>query len=135
MAGLFDLGGLVGGHRANAFESPIQHRTSACGVLSVIAMFRQLSFCGVSDCFQVGGPTSILILGVRSKTHLLVLVQEELSHQNGDEALVLVEHGQGYLVRQELAAGRYPRALLARPFGTSREALSEIFRGAPFPFP
>ena len=61
--------------------------------------------------FQVGASTLILVLGSRSKTHLLVLVHEERSHQNGGEALVLVEQGQGYLVRQELAAGRCPRAL------------------------
>ena len=61
---------------------------------------------------QIGESTLILILGSRSKTHLLVLVHEELSHQNGDEALVAAEHGQGYLVRQELAADRCPRAPL-----------------------
>jgi hypothetical protein len=74
-----------------------------------MGIFRQLSFYAVR---RLGESTLILILGSRSKTHLLVLVHEELSHQNGDEALVAAEHGQGYLVRQELAADRYPRAPL-----------------------
>jgi hypothetical protein len=34
MASLFDLDGLVGGYRAMAFESPVQHRPPAYGVLS-----------------------------------------------------------------------------------------------------
>jgi hypothetical protein len=43
MAGLFDLDGLVGGHRANAFESRVQHRPPAYGILSVMGIFHQLA--------------------------------------------------------------------------------------------
>jgi hypothetical protein len=42
MASLFDLDGLVGEHRVHASESPVQHRPSAYGILSVIAIYRQL---------------------------------------------------------------------------------------------
>jgi hypothetical protein len=43
MASLFDLDGLVGEHRVHASESPVQHRPSAYGILSVIAIFRQMT--------------------------------------------------------------------------------------------
>jgi hypothetical protein len=42
MVSLFELDGLVGGHRANAFESPT-HRPLAYGGLSEIAISRQLT--------------------------------------------------------------------------------------------
>jgi len=48
MASLFDLDGLVGGHLAGAFESPVQHRPTAHGVLSVMAILRQLQAIGRS---------------------------------------------------------------------------------------
>src|SRR5437588_12663789 len=40
------------------------------------------------ESFQVCEATSRPIWGSPSRTHVLVLVQEELSHQNEDEALV-----------------------------------------------
>ena len=40
IAGLFDLDGLAGGNRADAFEFPEQ-RPSACAILSLMAIFRQ----------------------------------------------------------------------------------------------
>lgn len=43
MASLFDLDGLVGGHRANAFESRVQHRPPAYVVLSVMAILQQIA--------------------------------------------------------------------------------------------
>ena len=43
MASLFDLDGLAGERRVHAFESPVQHHPSAFGILSVMAMFQQLS--------------------------------------------------------------------------------------------
>lgn len=43
MASLFDLDGLVGGHRTNAFESPIQHCPPARGILSEMGISRQLT--------------------------------------------------------------------------------------------
>ena len=43
LASLLELDGLVGEHRANAFESPAQHCPPACGVLSVIEILQQLT--------------------------------------------------------------------------------------------
>ena len=42
MASLLDLDGLVVGDRADAFEPPVQHRPSTYGILSVIAILREL---------------------------------------------------------------------------------------------
>lgn len=80
----------------------------------------------------VGAFTSILALGLRSGKHPLVLVHEERPHQNGSEVWVLVEQGQGYLVRQELAAGRYWRAL---PSISERPSLDAPHPRAPSPYP
>ena len=92
--------------------NPNGERVKIAGSMSAMGIFRQLSFYAVRRLFQIGESILILILGSRSKTHGLVLVHEELSHQNGDEALALVEQGQGDLVPRELAAGRCPSAVL-----------------------
>jgi hypothetical protein len=45
MASLFELDDLGDGHRANAFESPVQHRPPAYGVLTVMGRLRQSRSC------------------------------------------------------------------------------------------
>jgi len=97
-------------------------------------MLRQLSFRRCLDCFELGASTLILVLRSRSKTHPLAPVHEERPRQNGGEALVLVEQGQGYLVHQELAG----RCLRGLPDISGRASLDVPHRRAwraPFPYP